>query len=116
MATNAEQYRVRRKYSLDLMRNFGIMSGLAFTVTLATQVLSRAGANSVFQTLQATLGVALSMILMCGAITYVLVEEAWNTPVGFPNGARVPALFVTSVLVCWHVVYLTTFFTRELNA
>ena len=107
--------RIRRKFSLDVTRNFGILSALAFTITLGTQVLSRAGDDKLFQTLQAAFGSVLALALMLRALNYVWTQDDWNwnTSTFTLTSTKGMALFVMGVFLAWHVIYLSTFFSRE---
>ena len=107
--------RAIEKYSLDLTRNFGIITGLALTITLATQVLSRAGQDRVFQIVQAAIGSFLALLLSCIGVIYVFVQEGWNRTDG-AAGARLPACLITGIAVMWQVLFLSSFFSRELDA
>ena len=111
-------------YSLDVLRNFGILSTVSLAVATQAQVLSRAGDNQSFRTGYAISGTVVATAIQLLALVYVYMQEGFNRRESrrFPHsydatpGASVTASVVTAVVLLWYALFVALFFGLELNA
>lgn len=117
-----ETERQTEKFSLDTLRNFGIMSLIGLAVSTQAQTLASGGDKRGFQIAYGVLGTVIASLLQIVALLYVIGRESYNrrattkrtgTDTG---GATVPAMMISAALWAWYGCFLVFFYSLQLDA
>lgn len=117
-----ESERQIEDFSLDVLRNFSIMSLVGLAVSTQAQTLTSSGDKRGFQIAYGVLGTVIASIVQVIALLYVIGRESYNrrattkrtgTDAG---GATVPAMFISAALWFWYGCFLVFFYSLQLDA